>query len=306
MRRFPKTPRALAAWVVALVLVTLTASSCHKETIPANVIVTVGTRQITLDGFNRYLARNPATDLASIPPEAASALLDQYVEEVMLSEYAASKGFDVPTERIAEAVRNDPGSTMIEKRDELRRNQLVADIREKIKPPSEEQIRARYDAHPKDYQIDETIHVRQILVHDRKTAEMILAQLHKGASFEELSARYSLAPNANHGGDIGFIDRGELPQIFEDPIFKLKAGEVSNIVEADSSFHIFKAEERLPAGRLPFKRVKPLIESQLKGKALNDALAATTAEARKTIPVSVLVKRLTFEYSGTFPTVRDE
>ena len=67
--------------------------ACHrKPSIPADVVARVGDRMLTLADFKRYLDRNSGTDLAQMGPEVASAMIDQYLEEVILSEYAASHG----------------------------------------------------------------------------------------------------------------------------------------------------------------------------------------------------------------------
>src|SRR2546430_7789421 len=114
---------------VGLILMLCVAMACHrKPSIPADVVARVGDRMISLGDFKRYLERNTGTDLAQMGPEVASAMLDQYVEEVILSEYAAGHGVEISAEKIAAAVRNDAGSTVIEKRDEMRRQKLMSDL----------------------------------------------------------------------------------------------------------------------------------------------------------------------------------
>ena len=180
--------------VLALILLLLPA--CHrKPSTPADVVARVGDRMLTLADFKRYLERNTGTDLAQLNPEASSAMIDQYVEEVVLSEYAASHGVEVPAEQIATSVRNDPGSTVIEKRDEMRRQKLISDIATEVPDPNEQQIRDYYDQHPGEFKSGEELHARQILVHDENLANDIHEKLRKGAAFEELSTEYSLAPN---------------------------------------------------------------------------------------------------------------
>ena len=71
----------------------LAVAACHrKPSVPPDVIARVGERMVTLADFNRYLDRNTGTDLAQMGPEVASAITDQYLEEVILSEYAAAHG----------------------------------------------------------------------------------------------------------------------------------------------------------------------------------------------------------------------
>ena len=129
-----------------LVLLMLVRVACDRKPVtPPDVVARVGERMLTLADFKRYLERNAGTDLAQLPPEVASALLDQYIEEIVLSEYAAKSGIEVPADVIAAAVRSDAGATVIEKRDEMRRQRLLASISTEIGEPSEQQIREYYE-----------------------------------------------------------------------------------------------------------------------------------------------------------------
>src|SRR5687768_8961979 len=160
----------------------LAAVACQrKPPSPPDVVARVGERMVTLSDFKRYLDRNAGTDLAQVGPEVASAMLDQYIEEIVLSEYAATHGVEIPAEKIASAVRTEAGSTVIEKRDEMRRQKLIADLTEALPLPGESEIRAYYDQHPAEFRSGEEVHVRQILVHDEGIAGSIAAQLKKGA-----------------------------------------------------------------------------------------------------------------------------
>ena len=84
--------RGLALLTLGVLLIAATSACNRDEEIPPDVISTVGPRMITTAAFDRYLERNPGVDLAQIAPEAASALLDQHLEEILLSEYAATRG----------------------------------------------------------------------------------------------------------------------------------------------------------------------------------------------------------------------
>src|SRR5260370_9672696 len=175
-------------------------------------------------------------------------MLDQYVEEIILSEYAAAHGVEIPHEQIASAVRNDAGATVIEKRDDMRRERLIATISADVPAASDMEVRAYYDQHAGEFRTGEEVHVRQILVHDENVADDIEEKLKKGTSFETLSSAYSMSPNAKKGGEIGYVGRGQLPKMFEDEIFALKPGGISSVIRTESSFHIFKVDERRAAG----------------------------------------------------------
>jgi len=282
-------------------------AACHrKPSIPADVVARVGDRMITLADYKRYLERNAGTDLSQVGPEVSSAMLDQFVEEVILSEYAAAHGVEIPAEQIAAAVRSDAGATVIEKRDDMRRQKLIATISSDVPGPSDLEVRAYYDQHPAEFRIGEEVHIRQILVHDEKVANDIEEKLKKGGSFETLSTQYSLAPNAKKGGEIGFVGRGQLPKMFEDEIFALKPGGVSNVIRTDSSFHIFKVDERRAPGVVNVQTAAPAIREKLKDEDVKNRIAELVSKSRKEMQIAVLTKRLPFRYSGALPKSENE
>ena len=282
-------------------------AACHrKPSIPADVVARVGDRMITLADYKRYLERNAGTDLSQVGPEVSSAMLDQYVEEIILSEYAAAHGVEIPAEQIASAVRNDAGATVIEKRDDMRRQKLIATISSDVPAPPDLEIRSYYDQHPSEFRSGEEVHIRQILVHDESVADDIEQKLKKGSSFEALSTQYSLAPNAKKGGEIGFVGRGQLPKMFEDEIFALKPGGVSSVIRTDSSFHIFKMDERRAPGIIDLQAATPAIREKLKDEGVKRRIAELVSTARKEMQIAVLTKRLPFRYSGALPKSENE
>ena len=301
------TSPALVRRVSLLLLATSLILACHrKPSVPPDVVVRVNERTITLSDFKRYLERNTGTDLAQMGPEVASAMLDQYVEEVVLSEYAGAHGVEVSAEKIASAVRNDAGATVIEKRDEMRRQKIISDLAADLTPPSDDDIRAYYQAHPSEFRSGEEVHVRQILVHDEALANDIQQKLKAGARFEDLSTQYSLAPNAKKGGEIGYVSRGELPKMFEDEIFALKAGGVSSVIRTDASFHVFKVDERRPPGTIDLNTAAPVIRERLKDDSARERLTETIAKAKAEMSIAVLTRRLPFKYSGMLPKNESE
>lgn len=81
---------------------------------------------------------------------------------------------------------------------------------------------------------------------DVKTkADDLLAQVKKGdKTFEELAKQYSEDTTASVGGDLGFIQKGQMVQPFEDAAFALDVGGVSDLVKTEFGYHIIKLVEK--------------------------------------------------------------
>ncbi len=65
-----------------------------------------------------------------------------------------------------------------------------------------------------------------------------------GEDFATLAILYSQDGSARNGGELGFVNRGDLVPEFESSAFKLRKGEVSEIVETKFGFHIIQLVER--------------------------------------------------------------
>ncbi|MBE0646991.1 MAG: peptidylprolyl isomerase [Bacteroidales bacterium] len=67
----------------------------------------------------------------------------------------------------------------------------------------------------------------------------------KGDDFATLAILYSEDPgSAKQGGELGMFQRGDMRPQFEAAAFKLKPGEVSDIVETEDGFHLIQMIER--------------------------------------------------------------
>ncbi len=196
--------------------------------------------------------------------------------------------------------------TVIEKRDEMRRQKLISGLAAEVPEPGETQIAEYYQIHQNDFRSGEEVRVRQILVHDENLANEIVTKLKRGASFEDLSEEHSLAPNAKKGGEIGFVSRGELPKMFEDEIFALKPGAVSNVIRTDASFHIFKVDERRAPGLVQLPTAASVIRVRMRENSIRARMAQLVGQARRDMQIAVLTKRLPFRYSGTVSKVENE
>ena len=73
-------------------------------------------------------------------------------------------------------------------------------------------------------------------------AEDVLRQVNLNPEkFAELAKAHSQDPgSAENGGDLGYFERGMMVKAFDDSVFALKEGEISEIVKSDFGYHIIK------------------------------------------------------------------
>ena len=102
----------------------------------------------------------------------------------------------------------------------------------------------------------------------RKKAEEILAKVKAAPNdFAKLARENSKDPgSAAQGGDLGFFGRGMMVKPFEETVYRLNNGEISDIVETDFGFHIIRVTEIKPAQAKPFAEVRADIERELKNQ----------------------------------------
>ncbi|KAA0259229.1 peptidylprolyl isomerase [Deferribacter autotrophicus] len=148
---------------------------------------------------------------------------------------------------------------------------------------TEEEIEKYYLQHPDEFQQKEEIAAKHILIRvkdwknknevesAKKKISDILAKIKKGEKFEDLAKKYSEDPSAKNGGDLGYFTKGQMIKEFEDATFKLKKGEISDVVKTPVGFHIIKVYDYKPEKKLTLDEAKEQIIEKLKTLKKNAA-----------------------------------
>lgn len=156
---------------------------------------------------------------------------------------------------------------------------------------SDDTLKTRYESELEKYRIPEQRHVRHILfkvseqddkqtvAKKKKEAEKVLALANAGKDFAGLAQQYSEGPTKKNGGDLGFFPRGRMVKAFDDAVFSMPQGTISNLVRTPFGFHIIKLEAIRPGRVRPFDEVKDELakimkEEEAKGLAFKKSSAA--------------------------------
>ena len=150
---------------------------------------------------------------------------------------------------------------------------------------SEARLREYFTEHAADFLAGEQVHLYQIVVKDEARARDLSAQLSQNPTrFAELARQYSVAPEAERGGDLGFVEREVMPQGFE-PAFNLEAGQVSRPVHTEYGYHVFYVRQRRSRAEPPtFEALRPELERaalrQAQETAYYNGMAVLLREAK--------------------------
>ena len=179
----------------------------------------------------------------------------------------------------------------------------------------EARIKAHYDANPGQFQVPERVRAEYVVLsaeamaaqetvkpeevksqwesafgpklrekeEARKKAQAVAAAVRKDpARFAELASKESQDPGSKDaGGDLGFAPRGSFVKPYEDALFRMKPGQISDVVESEFGFHVIQLtgiqkkdgkEERrsshiliqAPADAKPFEAMRDQVEADLK------------------------------------------
>lgn len=106
-------------------------------------------------------------------------------------------------------------------------------------------------------------------------AEQLLAEVKKApATFADVARKNSQDPgSAEKGGDLDFVTRGAMVKPFEDALFALKKGDISDVVETEFGYHIIRLADIKPAVVPPFEQVRATIENEVRAQQATQEFA---------------------------------
>lgn len=234
-------------------------------------------------------------DGAKILPEEVDILLHQQREEIAVDLLEVA-----PADYQSSVVVDDAGLEKFfnEKQESYRVPEqrkiaaLVIDRAKLLKNivVSDTQISENYQKNLEKFKVKEQLHARHILImvaedgtpeeveKAKAEIEAVLVEVKAGGDFAELAKTHSQGPSSTKGGDLGWFGRGAMVKPFEDAVFALESGSVSEPVRTQFGFHLIKCEEYKAAQTKKLVEVKTDIKKSLRSKAFPDALKKSFEE----------------------------
>ena len=248
-------------------------------------------------------------------------LLNQLIEDRLVAQEAKKLGIEVSDEEIAEEMeqfkKQFPDDTAFKK--ELEASGItLADIERRFKerlaiaklhqglirgrvivsPSEAEQF---YKEHPEQFSQKEQIELWGITLRKgdeaiqkgtmdegvKKKAKQLIADVKKGKSFEELAAKNSEDSYAAKKGYMDFVDRGTLVADIEKALFALPENAVSDVLETEQAYHIFKVGKKRQASNKTFEEVKDKVNEMLFRKKAHERFVSWMDDLKKKSFISI-------------------
>ena len=232
----------------------------------------------------RLLVEEAANIEFLVPPNEISDRLEE-----MLEEAGGRQAFDemcrrqqMTEEMVREAIARG-----------RRVDMLIERITEGIPDPTEDEIRAHYEAHVGEYTTPERAQAQHLLVRpasgaeqDRETARSRLLdmrrQIEEGAAFSDMATMYSDCPSGKSaGGSLGWVSRGTMVPGFDEALFSLEDGALSDVVESQFGFHLIHRTAHEPEQPADFEDVREKILSFLRHVRRGETIAAHVEDLKK-------------------------
>lgn len=116
----------------------------------------------------------------------------------------------------------------------------------------------------------------------RARIEELRAKLQKKPhKFADLALKHSECPTALQGGVLGMVPRGKLYPELDAVLFKLKAGEISDVVESEIGFHLVLCKEIQKPETLSLQKATPKIRQLMKERSRRTCQRAWLASLPK-------------------------
>jgi parvulin-like peptidyl-prolyl isomerase len=272
------------------------------------VAITVGKRNVTPDELKRDIKF--ITFEMGIPDQTVKnvlqPLVDRMVDHYLILEYGKEKGITVSTNELESAVKDIkkdyPDKVFQEMllhryvdfeewqeglRQQLLIKNIIREASQNISPVTFHEVKTYFESHQNEFMRPRMVKFRQVVTRTKDEAEKILQRSKNGEDLDALARAYSVAPEAENGGVVGWVAQGELEESMEKVIFSLPVGRISPVVRTPYGYHIFEVLSKRSEGLKSLPEAMEGIESKLYHEKTELFYQRWLKELRVHYPVSV-------------------
>ncbi len=315
----PQKKHAVSSALLAVVL--FSGAACFRKDGTASpssaVVAVVNSKEIMGEDFKKeYSAFKRRINVSDANDEDTEkrmrdGVLEDMIRNELIAQEAEKAGVRVSKDAVDEAVGALTGglppaslNEMLAKQNQtfeewkasVLRNLLLEKFitvkTSKLVEVREDEVRRFYDDRQKEFNMPNRARLFHILSSTPAEAEKMRQSLKDGADFAGTARKYSRAPEAEQGGDLGVVSQGQMPKELDEAIFKLKEGEISPIIKSPYGFHIFKVTRLEKAGLAPYEDVKVKIYNQMLKERSEKRFEEWFIETRKNAAITVYAERL--------------
>jgi peptidyl-prolyl cis-trans isomerase C len=218
-------------------------------------------------------------DFAAMLPEDYQRVLTTHERKGYLDRWIATELLYDEAQRSKLAVTEEIEAKLEQYKKDLVADMLVQEVIKERAVVSEREVReyyeARIDEYTKEYRVS---HILLNTLEDVAEVEELLQK----RTFSWVERRHSIDRHTGVGGDLGFLSKGNMTPEFEEVVFNMEVGEVSDVIESDFGYHLIKlTDKRESRGKLEFQDAAEEISRTLllaKRAAVYDSLIAVLTE----------------------------
>jgi peptidyl-prolyl cis-trans isomerase C len=292
-----------------LIITCLFLSGCDLYEKPEEkTVITVGSRDISVGDLTSDIKRFASQMGISSrrTREILDPLVNRIVDQYLILEYGKEKGIVITEEELNAAVKEmeaDYQEAELQEillhsyididewkeglRHQLLVKKIVASVSDKINPVSFREIKHYFDSHQDEFKHPPMVKFRQIVTASEQEAKALLKELNDGADMGELARQHSIAPEADNGGEVGWVALGDLEKDMATAISSLPVGVVSRVVHTSYGYHIFEVLAKRPEGFKSLPEAMVEIESKLFYQKENQFYDQWLQDLRDLYPVKI-------------------
>lgn len=269
-------------------------SACNKGG-SAEVVARVGDESITKEElYNLLVKQNGQAALNTLITEKIVAL-EAAKQKITVSEDEVQKELNKSIEQSGgqeqfEQALEYYGYTEEDIRKNIRTNFTIRKMMEPRITITEEEMQNYFNENKTSFDTPEQVKASHILVDSEEKALEIKEKLKAGSDFAELAKEYSTDEGSkSNGGQLGYFQRGDMAQQFEDAAFALEVGGISDPVKTGFGYHIIKVEDKVAAKEANYEDSKDQVKENLLQEKIPDEFNTWLQEKNTEYKVEILL-----------------